>query len=131
MARRQDMGRVRWPGTRQHFLLQHSKINRAKRGQGGLKVDNDLTPVHILLVEDNPHDVEITRRALEKGQVTNRLTVAQDGQQALDILAENRDLPSLILLDLNLPRVDGIEVLKVIKADPALRHIPVIVLTTS
>lgn len=96
-------------------------------------MDNDLTPVHILLVEDNPQDVEITRRALEKGQVKNRLTVARDGQEALDILEaiKDDDPPSLILLDLNMPRLNGIEVLQVIKADPNLRRIPVIVLTTS
>jgi len=96
-------------------------------------VDNDLTPVHILLVEDNPQDVEITRRALEKGQVKNRLTVARDGQEALDILdaIKGDDPPSLILLDLNMPRLNGIEVLQVIKGDPNLRRIPVIVLTTS
>jgi two-component system response regulator len=98
-------------------------------------VDNDLKPVHILLVEDNPHDVEITKRALDKGQLRNRLTVARDGQEALDILEELRDrpgdLPGLILLDLNLPRVNGIEVLQVIKGDREFRRIPVIVLTTS
>ena len=96
-------------------------------------MENDLTPVHILLVEDNPQDVEITRRALEKGQVKNRLTVARDGQEALDILdaIKGDDPPSLILLDLNMPRLNGIEVLQVIKADPNLRRIPVIVLTTS
>lgn len=96
-------------------------------------MDNDLTPVHILLVEDNPQDVEITRRALEKGQVKNRLTVARDGQEALDILdaIKGDDPPSLILLDLNMPRLNGIEVLQVIKGDPNLRRIPVIVLTTS
>jgi len=89
--------------------------------------------VHILLVEDNPQDVEITRRALEKGQVKNRLTVARDGQEALDILdaIKGDDPPSLILLDLNMPRLNGIEVLQVIKGDPNLRRIPVIVLTTS
>jgi CheY-like chemotaxis protein len=96
-------------------------------------VDNDLSPVHILLVEDNPQDVEITKRALEKGQVKNRLTVARDGQEALDILEalKSDDPPALILLDLNLPRLNGIEVLQAIKADPHLRSIPVIVLTTS
>jgi len=74
-------------------------------------------------------------RALEKGQVSNRLTVARDGQEALDVLADLRnrpgELPGLILLDLNLPRVSGIEVLQTIKADDDLRTIPVIVLTTS
>ena len=95
---------------------------------------DNLEPVHILLVEDNPHDIEITVRALEKGQIRNRMTVARDGQEALDLLSEHRDqadLPGLILLDLNLPKLSGIEVLQVIKSDPDLRRIPVIVLTTS
>jgi len=88
----------------------------------------------ILLVEDNPNDIEITRRALEKGQVKNQLTIARDGQEALDILfggGGQTPLPGLILLDLNLPKVDGREVLSRIKTDTALRRIPVIVLTTS
>ncbi len=94
-----------------------------------------LSPVSILLVEDNPNDVEITIRALRKGQVRNELTVARDGQEALDILfgVKNGSIPKpgLILLDLNLPKVNGHEVLEKIKADPKLRRIPVIVLTAS
>ena len=94
-----------------------------------------LPPVEILLVEDNPVDVEIARRALEKGQVKNPLTVARDGQEALDILSRRGDgdapLPGLILLDLNLPKVSGLEVLEKIKVDPKLRRIPVIALTVS
>ena len=96
---------------------------------------NALAPVNILLVEDNPNDIEITQRALEKGQVRNELTVARDGQEALDILfgVKNGHIPKpgLILLDLNLPKVNGHEVLEKIKADPKLRRIPVIVLTAS
>jgi len=97
-------------------------------------METTLAPFRILLVEDNPNDIEITRRALEKGQVKNELTIARDGQEALDILFGSRSktsLPGLILLDLNLPRVDGREVLSRIKGDPELRRIPVIVLTTS
>ena len=94
-----------------------------------------LAPVDILLVEDNPNDVEITKRALEKGQIRNHLTVARDGQEALDILFGNggreRHIPGLILLDLNLPKVDGREVLAHVKASQDHRRIPVIVLTTS
>jgi len=94
---------------------------------------NELNAIRILLVEDNPDDVEITRRALEKGRVINELTVARDGQEALDILfaAKNGETrcPGLILLDLNLPKVDGREVLEKIKADPKLKRIPVVVLT--
>ena len=96
---------------------------------------NGLNAISILLVEDNPADVEITRRALEKGQVMNELIVARDGQEALDILfaAKNGEArcPGLILLDLNLPKVDGREVLKKIKADPKLKRIPVVILTVS
>ena len=98
-------------------------------------MDDKLRPVRILLVEDNPHDVEIMTRALKKGQVTNELVVARDGQEALDILhghaADGAELPGLILLDLNLPRISGLEVLESIKKDPELKRIPVIVLTTS
>ena len=97
-------------------------------------METTLAPFRILLVEDNPNDIEITRRALDKGQVKNELTIARDGQEALDILFGSRSktsLPGLILLDLNLPRVDGREVLSRIKGDPVLKRIPVIVLTTS
>ncbi len=98
-------------------------------------METALAPFRILLVEDNPNDIEITRRALEKGQLKNELTIARDGQEALDILfghsGGRTSQPGLILLDLNLPRVDGREVLSRIKSDPVLRRIPVIVLTTS
>jgi len=98
-------------------------------------VGSGLPAVNILLVEDNPSDVEITRRALQKGQVRHQLTVARDGQEALDILFgrqnDNVAPPDLILLDLNLPKVDGREVLEKVKADPELRHIPVVVITIS
>jgi two-component system, chemotaxis family, response regulator Rcp1 len=94
---------------------------------------NELSAISILLVEDNPDDVEITRRALERGRVRNELTVARDGQEALDILSAAKNgearCPGLILLDLNLPKVDGREVLEKIKADPKLKRIPVVVLT--
>jgi len=98
-------------------------------------LDKELKPVSILLVEDSPDDVEITRRALERGQVKNHLLVARDGEEALGILYSRRDadgaLPGLILLDLNLPKVDGREVLEKIKSDPKLKRIPVIALTSS
>jgi two-component system response regulator len=88
-------------------------------------------PIDILLVEDNPADVRLTREALKEARV--RLQVARDGVEALEMLrsvaAPHR--PDLILLDLNLPRKDGREVLQEIKQDEALRHIPVVILTTS
>ncbi len=95
---------------------------------------NPTAPIDILLVEDNLNDIEITRRALEKGQVKNRLAIARNGEEALEILFgsnNNTPTPRLILLDLNLPKIDGREVLEKIKSDPKLRRIPVIVLTTS
>ena len=93
----------------------------------------------ILLVEDNPDDVELTRIAFEEAKVANQLVVVRDGAEALDYLFARgehagRDptaLPSIVLLDLNLPRVDGRQVLAQIKSDPDLRRIPVVVLTTS
>ena len=93
-------------------------------------------PIDVLLVEDDPGDVLMTREAFEDHKLTNRLSVVSDGVSALAFLrkeGEHSDAPTpdLILLDLNLPRKDGREVLKEIKADPALRHIPVVVLTSS
>lgn len=89
-------------------------------------------PIEILLVEDNPADVRLTQEALREGKVKNNLSVARDGEEALAFLRrEGQARPDLILLDLNLPRRDGREVLKEIKADPELRRIPVVVLTTS
>ena len=93
-------------------------------------------PIHILLVEDNAGDVRLTREALKEGKVGNSLTVAPDGVEALAILRQEgryagEARPDLILLDLNLPKKDGREVLAEIKDNPALKRIPVVVLTTS
>ena len=93
-------------------------------------------PIEILLVEDNPGDIRLTKEALRTAKVSNRLRVAEDGVEATAILFRqgkyaNAPLPDLILLDLNLPRKDGREVLREIKADPVLKRIPVIILTTS
>lgn len=93
----------------------------------------------ILLVEDNPDDVELTRLAFDEAKIANQLAVVSDGAEALDYLfARGRfsdrdpaDLPSLVLLDLNLPKVDGREVLQAIRANEATRGLPVVVLTTS
>ena len=92
--------------------------------------------VHVLLVEDDPGDVLMTREAFEHHKLRNVLHVVTDGEQALHFLrrtGEHADAPrpGLILLDLNLPRVDGLEVLAEIKADPVLKIIPVVILTTS
>jgi two-component system, chemotaxis family, response regulator Rcp1 len=91
-------------------------------------------PLEILLVEDNPADVRLTMEALKDARVPNRLQVARDGVEALRMLREEprtTPRPDLILLDLNLPRKDGREVLQEIKQDEALRHIPVVILSTS
>jgi CheY-like chemotaxis protein len=92
--------------------------------------------VHVLLVEDDPGDVLMTREAFEHYKLRNVLDVVTDGEQALQFLRRSGDYadaprPGLILLDLNLPRVDGLEVLAEIKADPVLKVIPVVILTTS
>ncbi|HXX66290.1 MAG TPA: response regulator [Polyangiaceae bacterium] len=85
----------------------------------------------ILLVEDNPRDEELALRALRKNQIANDVVVARDGQQAIDVLLAGGPLPVLVLLDLNLPKIDGIEVLKRIRAEPRTRLLPVVILTSS
>ncbi|MDG6104747.1 response regulator [Dactylosporangium aurantiacum] len=93
-------------------------------------------PIEVLLVEDDPGDVLMTQEAFEEHKVRNKLNVVQDGEEALAYLRRegphaDAARPDLILLDLNLPRVDGRQVLQAIKEDPELRRIPVVVLTTS
>ena len=93
-------------------------------------------PVEILLVEDNPGDVRLTKEALKEGKVYNNLHWAKDGVEALEFLRQQGKYaksprPDIILLDLNLPKKDGREVLSVIKHDEQLKQIPVVVLTTS
>ena len=93
-------------------------------------------PIEVLLVEDNPGDVRLTREALRDGKVHNNLSVAPDGVEALAFLRregkyQDAPRPDVILLDLNLPKKDGREVLEEIKADPGLRNIPVVILTSS
>jgi two-component system, chemotaxis family, response regulator Rcp1 len=92
--------------------------------------------IEVLLVEDNPGDVRLTREALREGKVFNHLSVARDGEEALAFLRRegpyaDAPRPDVILLDLNLPRKDGREVLEAIKADATLRTIPVVILTSS
>jgi len=97
----------------------------------------EAQPIEVLLVEDDPGDVQLTKEAFEEHKVRNRLTVVSDGVDALAYLRRDPSVypdavrPDLILLDLNLPRRDGREVLEEIKGDEDLRRIPVVVLTTS
>ena len=93
-------------------------------------------PIEILLIEDNPGDVRLTKEVLKEGKVRNNLQIVGDGVEAMAFLRRENNYaeaprPDLILLDLNLPKKDGREVLQEIKADHQLRRIPVVVLTTS
>lgn len=93
-------------------------------------------PIEILLVEDNPGDVRLTQEAVREAKIRNRLNVVNDGEQAIAYVRRqgefaDRPRPDLILLDLNLPRKDGREVLQDLKSDPDLHRIPVVVLTSS
>jgi two-component system, chemotaxis family, response regulator Rcp1 len=99
-------------------------------------IGSSLKPVEVLLVEDNAGDVRLTLEAMKEGKVINNLSIASDGVDAMAFLRKEgryKDAarPDIILLDLNLPKKDGREVLAEIKADPSLRLIPVVVLTTS
>ena len=93
-------------------------------------------PAHILLVEDNHGDVILTRRAFKESKIANELSVASTGEEALAMLRKQGkyaqcDLPDLILLDLNLPKMSGQDVLETVKNDPCLQHIPVLILSSS
>jgi len=100
---------------------------------------NEATIVEILIVEDNQQDLDLTLRALRRAKLTNRIEVTRDGEEALQFLfcegkyagRQMADAPKVILLDLKLPKVDGLEVLQRIKGDPRTRAIPVVVLTSS
>ena len=101
--------------------------------------DTETNALEILLVEDNPQDLELALRALHKGRLSNRIQIARDGAEALDfIFCEGAHAarrieqgPKVILLDLKLPKIDGLEVLRRIKGDPRTKIIPVVVLTSS
>ena len=95
-----------------------------------------MKPVHILLVEDNEGDILLTTEALEEGRILNKISVTRDGKAAIDFLLkvgtyQDAETPDLILLDINLPKKNGLEVLEFIKTSAELKHIPVIMLTTS
>jgi two-component system response regulator len=100
---------------------------------------NVNTQVEILIVEDNPHDLEMTMRGLQKARLVNSIHVARDGEEALDFVfctglhagRRMEDQPRVILLDIKLPKVDGLEVLARLKADPRTATIPVVMLTSS
>ena len=93
----------------------------------------------ILLIEDNPSDIDLTKRALEKGRILNNLVVVSDGQEALDYLfgmgayasRDTSDFPTLTLLDLKLPKVSGLDVLRKIRTEACTRRMPVVILTSS
>lgn len=107
---------------RGHLLFHYEKIN--------------MRPVNILLVEDNEGDIMLTQEALEEAKIITGLSVVKDGEQAIAFLKKNdhyaaTPMPDIILLDVNLPKKSGHEVLKYIKEDEDLKHIPVIMLTTS
>jgi CheY-like chemotaxis protein len=93
------------------------------------------TQVDILLVEDNNEDLELTMHVLKTEKLANQIHVARDGEEALEFLLGDgepaRTRPKLVLLDLKLPKIDGLQVLKAIKADPRTRNIPVVILTSS
>ncbi len=99
----------------------------------------DLNAVEILLVEDNPRDAELTLRALKKNNLANNVMIAKDGAEALDFFFcrgkfKNRSIsspPKVVLLDLKLPKVSGLEVLKTVKSDKRTSHIPIVIVTSS
>jgi len=93
-----------------------------------------MQQIHILLVDDNEGDILLTREALDDARIVNKISIAYDGQEAIRFLKKQpmgKDTPDLILLDINLPKMNGTEVLAFIKNDPDLKRIPVIMLTTS
>jgi len=102
-------------------------------------MNTNINIIEILLVEDSPEDIEITLRALKKNNLANKVHVVEDGEQALDFIFATgkyieRDInnrPKLILLDIKLPKVDGLEVLRRVRADERTRQIPVVILTSS
>ena len=116
--------------------MEGTRTAEAFAGESMASCASVVRPLELLLVEDNPGDVRLTKEALKSGDVAVNLNVARDGVEALDFLRKRgrfaeAPYPDLILLDLNLPRKNGREVLSEIKADPDLKRIPVLVMTTS
>jgi len=111
----------------------------SEQDKGGAKMTETQKITKILLVEDNPDDIQITQRALKEARIINKLWIVRDGEEAMDFLehrgqyqdASTSPRLGLILLDINLPKVSGLEVLKKIKENPGLRRIPTVVLTVS
>ena len=113
-----------------------TKAERGRDDTPGTDCSADRECVDILLIEDNPGDVKLTKKAFEKAALETRIDVAEDGVEAMAYLRErtaetDRELPDLVLLDLNLPRKSGYEVLEEIKSDPDLKRVPVVILTSS
>lgn len=94
-------------------------------------MSNEFNHRHILLVEDDEVDRMTVKRAIRKLKIPNKLLTAENGEQALKILHENQELPWFILMDINMPRMNGIELLKIMKSDERLKIVPIIMLTTS
>lgn len=99
-------------------------------------MDRKTSPIHIMLVEDNEGDIFLTKKAFEKAKILNTVSVASNGEIALDMLYkrnghEDAQTPDLIFLDINLPKIDGRQVLAELKGDETLRRIPVVILTSS
>ena len=92
---------------------------------------SQVEPVEILLVEDSQDDAELTIRAIKNNKITNRIELVKDGVGAMEFLTSDRPLPRLILLDLKLPRMNGLEVLEAIRNNPRTRLLPVVILTSS
>jgi two-component system response regulator len=92
---------------------------------------SQVEPVEILLVEDSQDDAELTIRAIKNNKITNRIELVKDGVEAIEFLTSDRTLPRLILLDLKLPRMNGLEVLEAIRNNPRTRLLPVVILTSS
>ncbi len=90
-----------------------------------------MLPIEILLIEDNLGDIELTRVGFEEARVSNNLTVIKDGQEAIDFFEQGDNLPDIVLLDINLPKVDGFEILRKIRSLEYSKNIPVIMLTSS